>query len=87
VPIGDRRDNFSVSPRTGRLVKHTSTRVVFEYWNRQRGQRSAPTRSEIDPAAIRHILGDTFMLAADVIDGIRFRLAGTRVCTLFGREI
>ena len=68
-------------------MKHTSTRVIFEYWNRQRRQRSAPTRSDIDPAAIRHVLGDTFMLAADFIDGIRFRLAGTRVCALFGREI
>jgi len=27
------------------------------------------------------------MLAADFTDGIRFRLAGTRVCALFGREI
>jgi hypothetical protein len=27
------------------------------------------------------------MLVADFIDGIRFRLAGTRVCALFGREI
>jgi hypothetical protein len=68
-------------------VKHTSTRLLFDYWNRQRGERSAPTRSEIDPAAIRHVLGDTFMLAADFIDAIRFRLAGTRVCALFGREI
>jgi hypothetical protein len=68
-------------------VKHTSTRVIFEYWNRQRGQRSAPTRSEIDPGAIRHALGDTFMLSADFINGIRFRLAGTRVCAMFGREI
>ena len=68
-------------------MKHTSTRLIFDYWNRQRGERSAPTRSEIDPAAIRHALGDVFMLAADLIDGIRFRLAGTRVCALFGREI
>jgi hypothetical protein len=68
-------------------VKHTSTRLIFDHWNRQRGARSAPTRSEIEPAAIRHALGDTFMLAADFIDGIRFRLAGTRVCALFGREI
>jgi hypothetical protein len=44
-------------------------------------------RSEIDPAAIRHALGDTFMLAADFIGGIRIRLAGTRVCALFSREI
>src|SRR4029079_18335494 len=72
---------------TGCLVKHVSTRIIFDYWNRQRGQRSAPTRSEIDPGAIRHALGDTFMLEADFIDGIRFRLAGTRVCALFGREI
>ena len=68
-------------------MKHTSTRLLFDYWNRQRGERSAPTRSEIDPGAIRHALGDTFMLSADFIDGIRFRLAGTRVCALFGREI
>ena len=68
-------------------MKHTSTLLIFEYWNRQRGDRSAPMRSEIDPAAIRHALGDTFMLAADFIDGIRFRLAGTRVCALFSREI
>lgn len=27
------------------------------------------------------------MLAADFVDEIRFRLAGTRVCALFGREI
>ena len=68
-------------------MKHTSTRLIFDYWNRQRGERSAPTRSEIDPAAIRHALGDIFMLAADFIDGIGFWLAGTRVCALFGREI
>lgn len=68
-------------------MKHTSTRLIFDYWNRQRGERSAPTRSEIDPGAIRHALGDIFMLTADFIDGIRFRLAGTRVCALFGREI
>ena len=68
-------------------MKHTSTRLLFDYWNRQRGERSAPARSEIDPGAIRHALGDTFLLSADFIDGIRFRLAGTRVCALFGREI
>jgi len=68
-------------------VKHKSTRLIFEYWNRLRGNRPAPSRSEIDPAAIRHALSDTFMLGADFIDGIRFRLAGTRMCALFGREI
>ena len=68
-------------------MKHASTRALFEYWNRKRGRRAAPDRADIDPGDIRHVLGDTFMLAADFADDIRFRLAGTRVCALFAREI
>jgi hypothetical protein len=68
-------------------LKHVSTRAVFDYWDQLRGQRPSPARSDIDPGAIRHALGDTFMLATDFIDGIRFRLAGTRICALLGREM
>ena len=68
-------------------MKHQSTRTVFEYWTRKRGTRSAPARADIDPADIRHALGDTFMLAADFAGELRFRLAGTRVCALFDREL
>jgi hypothetical protein len=68
-------------------MKHASTRALFDYWNEKRGDRLAPERGDIDPAAIRHALGDTFMLAVDFVDQLRFRLAGTRVCALFCREI
>ncbi len=68
-------------------MKHQSTRTVFDYWNEKRGNRPAPMRAEIDPTAIRHALSDTFTLAADFTDQLRFRLAGTRVCALFSREI
>lgn len=68
-------------------MKHPSTRTVYDYWNEKRGERPAPARADIDPGAIRHALGDTFMLAADFVDGMRFRLAGTRVCALFCREV
>jgi hypothetical protein len=68
-------------------MKHKSTRAIFAYWNKQRGTRLAPMRTDIDPAEIRRELGDTFMLAADFVDQLRFRLAGTRVCALFCREI
>jgi hypothetical protein len=68
-------------------MKHPSTRTVYDYWNEKRGNRPAPARADIDPAAIRHALGDTFMLAADFVDNLRFRLAGTRVCALFCREV
>jgi hypothetical protein len=68
-------------------MKHASTRAVFDYWDKQRANRPAPERGDIDPTEIRHALGDTFMLAADFVDQLRFRLAGTRVCALFAREI
>jgi hypothetical protein len=68
-------------------MKHASTRALYSYWNERRGNRPAPARADIDPAAIRHALGDTFMLAADFVDELRFRLAGTRVCALFCHEI
>ena len=68
-------------------MKHQSTRAVFDYWNKKRGTRPAPERADIDPTEIRHALSDTFMLAADFVDQLRFRLAGSRVCALFGREI
>ena len=55
-------------------MKHPSTRTVYDYWNEKRGNRPAPARADIDPAAIRHALGDTFMLAADFVDRLRFRL-------------
>lgn len=68
-------------------MKHMSSQTVYAYWNEQRGTRPAPERGDIDPAAIRRALGDTVMLAADFVDRWRFRLAGTRVCALFNREI
>ena len=68
-------------------MRHPSTKSVFAYWNAQRRSRPAPERADIDPIAIRHALGDTVMLAADFVDQLRFRLAGTRVCSLFCREI
>ena len=68
-------------------MKHSSSRQLYAYWEKQRGTQPAPERADIDPAAIRHALGDIFILAADFVDEQRYRLAGTRVCALFGREL
>lgn len=68
-------------------MKHTSTRELFAYWDRRRGRRAAPERGEIEPGPIRRVLGDTFILAFDEHAGHPFRLAGTRVCALFCREL
>ena len=48
---------------------------------------AAPERTEIEPGAIRGVLADAFILALDRGSGHPIRLAGTRLCALFGREI
>ncbi len=67
-------------------MKHPASRDLYAYWNGLRGERSAPRRSEIDPAAIRTVLADTFMLDVDEEGRYPFRLAGTRVNALLGAE-
>ena len=68
-------------------MKHPSNRELFDYWNMRRGERLAPERAEIEPSAIRKILGDTFVLEKDGVNNPVFRLAGTRLCALFAREL
>jgi hypothetical protein len=71
--------------KKGAPVKHSSTQSLYAYWNERRGARPAPDRAEIEPGAIRTALGDSFILGAE--PATTFRLAGTRVCGLFGREL
>jgi hypothetical protein len=69
-------------------MKHAASRELYAYWEEQRGGRLAPERADIEPGAIRQALSDTFILElADATQGHSFRLAGTRVCALFGREL
>ena len=68
-------------------MKHAASRELYAYWEKRRGKRSAPERTEIEPGAIRQALSDAFILALDGGAGHPFRLAGTRVCALFGREL
>ena len=68
-------------------MKHAASRELYTYWQELRGRRPAPERAEIEPAAIRGILSETFIVALDRSAGYPFRLAGTRVCALFDREL
>lgn len=68
-------------------MKHAASQDLYAYWQERRGRRPAPERGEIEPGAIRHVLSDAFILALDGGAGYPFRLAGTRVCALFGREL
>lgn len=68
-------------------MKHSSSRELFRYWTTLRGARPAPERDEIDPGALRKVLGDSFVLTCDPRTGYPVRLAGTRLCGLFCREL
>jgi hypothetical protein len=68
-------------------VKHASSQALFAYWNERRGLRSAPERGDIEPGGIGRSLSDSFILAIDDAAVHPLRLAGTRICGLFGREI
>ncbi len=68
-------------------MKHSTSRMLFSYWDTLRGERAAPERGEIEPGEIRHILADTFILEIGPNRRADFRLGGTRLCALFGREL
>jgi hypothetical protein len=68
-------------------MKHPSSREFFAYWDQKRAGARAPDRSEIEPAAVRGLLGDIFVLSYDTAAGHPFRVAGTRVSALLGRDL
>lgn len=67
-------------------MKHATSRSLFAYWDGLRGLRAAPERADIEPGEIRDLLADMFILEV-AGRSAEFRLAGTRLCALFGREL
>lgn len=69
-------------------MRHPKSKQLFTYWNQLRGHRPAPDRSEIEPNDIRKLLGDVFILQQDQgRQQLVYRLAGTRICNAYGREL
>ncbi len=68
-------------------MRQAGTAGLFQYWNKLRDGRPAPRRTEIEPADIKSMLADTFILERDLRGDAVFRLAGTRLCATFGREL
>lgn len=71
----------------GTSMRLNTTIQLFDYWNKLRGSEIAPLRSQVEPGDMRHILSSLFMLEATDTGRIVFRLAGTRICDLFGRDL
>lgn len=69
-------------------VQHPRLRQLYAYWDDKRGDRPAPSKAEIDPVDIPHLLGHIFIY--DVEQSPRdyvMRLFGTALTELFGRDV
>ena len=63
-------------------------RALYDYWQRKRDDRPLPARADIDPIELKYLLGNLFLV--DVAYGplrFRYRLAGTNIVQLLGREL
>jgi len=67
-------------------MKHPASEAFFAYWDQQRDGTRAPERGAIAPDAVRGLLGDIFVLSCD-LPGYPVRVAGTRLCALFGHDL
>lgn len=68
-------------------MQQTTSKQLYAYWDRVRNGRRAPQRFEIEPAKIASLLPETFIAECAGPRGVRFRLAGTKICEQFGREL
>ena len=68
-------------------MEHKTSNELYKYWDAVRNNRRAPHRFEIEPSKIANILSQTFILERRQHDIYRFRLAGTQICSNFGKEL
>jgi hypothetical protein len=69
------------------LMQQRTLQTLYGYWNEVRAGRLAPQRLEIEPSRIAGILSETFMLERIDAASYQYRLAGTRLCEMFGSEL
>lgn len=66
---------------------HPGSRALFRYWEGVRGEMSAPPRDWLDLRKIPMLVPYLFMIERKPSHGYAWRLAGTRVCELWGKEL
>jgi hypothetical protein len=69
-------------------ILHPSSRALFRFWETMRAERAAPHRAQLDLKQLSELLPDLFILERDrPRHSYRWRLAGTRICELYRREL
>ncbi len=69
-------------------ILHPSSRALFRFWEAARAEESAPSRGKLDLSRIHDLVPDLLIIEYNPAhQGFRWRLAGTRVCNLYRREL
>jgi hypothetical protein len=80
-------DTPELSDTDGQIL-HPGSRMLFRHWESIRAERAAPNRGDIELPTIRTIVPDLLIIEKDHLrKSYKFRLAGTRVCDLFRKEL
>jgi hypothetical protein len=68
-------------------MKHKNSLELYQYWTSKCAGRPAPSRTDIEPGDIRTLLPHVFICELGDENQLTFRLAGTGLCNLYGREL
>jgi hypothetical protein len=68
-------------------MRQTATTKILSYWESLGGESATPAAASIDPRALKSHLPDLFIIERLDRAVFAFRLAGTRICQRFGREL
>lgn len=68
-------------------MKHTTSRELFEYWNRRRTVNTVPHRSDIEPFDLGRKLVDTFLIQIDESGKSKYRFCGSSIANRYGRDL
>ncbi len=68
-------------------MKHTTSRELFEYWNRRRNGKNVPERSDIEPFDLGRKLVETFLIQIDHAGNPCYRFCGSCIANRYGRDL
>lgn len=80
--------DFNQFSQADSQILHPGTRLLFRHWETIRSEHAAPKRSDLNLRQIRSLMPNLVMIEKTAATAsYRWRLAGTDVCQLFGREL
>lgn len=78
----------TTTPETDSQILHPGSRKLFVHWESARAERAYPTREDFALTPVRELMSDMVIIEKDHLrQTFKFRLAGSRVCGLFGRNM